>query len=75
MPDKKTTWTVNEIFRRYGNGFEKRHSLSDHERTVIAHLTRCRTEAMGGRVQTCESCGYTRVFSPDTFSNCQEFRL
>jgi predicted Zn-ribbon and HTH transcriptional regulator len=68
MPPGKTSWTVNEIFRRYGNEFAKQHRLSDHERTVIAHLTRCRTEAMGGRVQTCESCGYTRVF----YNSCRD---
>jgi predicted Zn-ribbon and HTH transcriptional regulator len=67
MPDK-TSWTVNEIFRRYGNEFEKRHRLSDHARTVIAHLTRCRTEAMGGRVQTCDRCGYQRVF----YNSCRD---
>jgi predicted Zn-ribbon and HTH transcriptional regulator len=64
----QTSWTVNEIFRRYGDEFEKRHRLSDHERTVITHLTRCRTEAMGGRVQTCENCGYTRVF----YNSCRD---
>jgi predicted Zn-ribbon and HTH transcriptional regulator len=64
----KTPWTVNEIFRRYGNEFEKRHALSDHERTVIAHLRRCRTVSMGGRVQTCGHCGYTRVF----YNSCRD---
>jgi predicted Zn-ribbon and HTH transcriptional regulator len=68
MSMDKTSWTVNEIFRRYGDEFEKRHRVSDHERTVIAHLTRCRTGAMGGRVQTCESCGYTRVF----YNSCRD---
>jgi predicted Zn-ribbon and HTH transcriptional regulator len=68
MAPQKTTWTVNEIFRRYGAEFEARHRLNDHERTVIAHLTRCRTEAMGGRLQTCERCGYTRVL----YNSCRD---
>ena len=67
MPEK-ASWTVNGIFRRYGDEFEKRRLLSDHERTVIAHLKRCRTEAMGGRVQTCDRCGYTRVF----YNSCRD---
>ena len=67
MPDR-TPCTVNDIFRRYGDEFIAKRKLSVHTRTVIAHLRRCRTEEMGGRVQTCDHCRYTRVF----YNSCRD---
>jgi predicted Zn-ribbon and HTH transcriptional regulator len=67
MPDP-TPCTVNDIFRRYGDDFAKRHNLSDHTRTVIAHITRCRTGELGARVQTCDRCHYTQMF----YNSCRD---
>jgi predicted Zn-ribbon and HTH transcriptional regulator len=67
MPNP-TPCTVNDIFRRCGDDFASRHNLSDHTRTVIAHIRRCRTEEMGSRVQTCDHCHYTQMF----YNSCRD---
>jgi hypothetical protein len=44
--------TVNELFRRYGEGVSV---TADGDRVVRA-LTRCRTAALGGHIHACKAC-------------------
>jgi hypothetical protein len=56
--------TLGEIFRRYGPAYRARYGermLPSH-RTVMAAIEGCRTEAMGGHLYICPSCG-TRRYS------------
>jgi hypothetical protein len=51
--------TVNEVFRNYGESYLQKHpEASLHERKVMRSIEICRTEALGGRVEECSSCGH-----------------
>jgi len=51
--------TVNEIFRSYGQSYILKHpQTSLHEKKVLRSIEICRTEALGGRVEECCSCGH-----------------
>jgi hypothetical protein len=51
-----------DIFQRYGALYRQKyaaHLLPSHRQAMIA-IERCRTEALGGQVYTCASCGEVR---------------
>ncbi len=51
-----------DIFRRYGAAYRQKyadHILPSHRQAMSA-IERCRTEALGGQVYACPSCGETR---------------
>ncbi len=50
-----------DIFRQYGSEYRQKyaaHLLPSHRQTMLA-IERCRTEALGGQVFVCPSCGET----------------
>jgi hypothetical protein len=54
--------TLGEIFRRYGAAYRARYGermLPSH-RAAMAAIEGCRTEALGGHVYSCPSCGTMR---------------
>lgn len=54
--------TVNEIFRAHAGAYLLKHpNTTLHERKVMRALEACRTEALGGRVEQCDRCGYTAI--------------
>src|ERR1700722_13635533 len=54
---------VADVFRRYGNAYRQQHgtSLSTAQRRVMTAIERCRTAALGGHVEQCDSCGHQRI--------------
>src|SRR5438105_11555566 len=54
---------VAEIFRRCGDRYRlEAGSLSLAQRRVMTAIERCRTAALGGHVEQCDRCYYTRVW-------------
>src|SRR5919204_45297 len=54
---------VADIFRRHGAAWRtanKAH-LSLGQRKVMTAIERCRTAALGGHVERCETCAHTRI--------------
>lgn len=53
---------VADIFRRYGPAYRQKHagSLSRGQRRVISAIELCRTAALGGHLEQCDSCGHQR---------------
>ncbi len=53
---------VADIFRRYGETYRQRHgaSLSTAHRRVMTAIEVCRTAALGGHLEHCDSCPYER---------------
>lgn len=53
---------VADIFRRYGEAYRQQHdgSLSTAQRRVMTAIEVCRTSALGGHLERCDSCGYER---------------
>jgi hypothetical protein len=51
-----------DIFHRYGPAYRQKytaHFLPSHRQAMLA-IERCRTEALGGQVYSCASCGEVR---------------
>src|SRR5437016_3224189 len=53
---------VADIFRRYGEAYRQQHgvSLSTAQRRVMTAIEVCRTAALGGHLEHCDSCAYER---------------
>jgi hypothetical protein len=53
---------VADIFRRYGSQYRQQHaeSLSLAQRRVMNDIEHCRTAALGGHLERCDSCGHER---------------
>ena len=49
-----------DIFRAYGASYRRDHPLPVSHLKVIEAVERCRTAALGGHLEQCDSCGYER---------------
>jgi hypothetical protein len=49
-----------DIFRDYGEKYRRDHSLPVSHLKVMRAVERCRTAALGGHMQQCDSCGFER---------------
>jgi len=62
-------WEVAEVFRRHGPAYRHRHadSLSRGQRRAMRAIERCRSAALGGHLERCDSCGHERI----TYNSCR----
>jgi Transposase zinc-binding domain len=62
-------WEVAEVFRRHGPAYRHRHadSLSRGQRRAMNAIERCRSAALGGHLERCDSCGHERI----TYNSCR----
>ena len=53
---------VADIFRRYGEAYRQQHdgSFSTAQRRVMTAIEVCRTAALGGHLERCDTCAYER---------------
>jgi len=60
---------VADIFRRYGEAYRNEHdgSLSTAQRRVMSAIELCRTAALGGHIEQCDSCGHER----NAYNSCR----
>jgi hypothetical protein len=61
---------VADIFRRFGPQYRQTHSasLSQAQRRVMRAIEVCRTAALGGHVEQCDTCGHQRI----AFNSCRD---
>jgi hypothetical protein len=54
---------VAEVFRRFGDGYRQRHgaSMSTAQHRAMSAIELCRTAALGGHVERCDSCDHQRI--------------
>jgi hypothetical protein len=52
---------VADIFRQHGYDFRLTHPLSPEQRRVMRAIERCRTAALGGHIDQCDTCGHQRI--------------
>ena len=54
---------VADVFRHYDDAFREQHggSLSTAQRRAMTAIEICRTAALGGHVEQCDSCGHQRI--------------
>jgi hypothetical protein len=49
-----------DIFRAHGESYRRAHPLAVSPLKVMQAVERCRTAALGGHLEQCDSCGYER---------------
>src|SRR6266496_5281476 len=49
-----------DIFRAHGESYRRDHPLPVSHLKVMQAVERCRTAALGGHLEQCDSCGYER---------------
>lgn len=49
--------SVADIFRRHGDAYIRGRPLPQRQLRVVRDIQRCRTAALGGHVQVCDTCG------------------
>ena len=61
---------VADIFRHYGEAYRQKHgaSLSTAQRRVMTAIEVCRTAALGGHLEHCDSC----PFEPPCYDSCRD---
>lgn len=61
---------VADIFRHFGQLYRERHaeSLCRGQLRVMNAIERCRTAALGGHVEQCDTCGHQRI----TYNSCRD---
>jgi hypothetical protein len=50
-----------DIFRRHGPAYRQAHRLPRHQLRLMRAIETCRTAALGGHVERCGQCQYTRI--------------
>jgi Putative transposase/Transposase zinc-binding domain len=59
---------VGDILRGHGPAYAARHPVSAAQAQVLRRLAACRTAALGGHVDTCGGCGFTRT----SYNSCRD---
>src|SRR6266568_7619229 len=49
-----------DVFRRYGQSYQRTHRLLACEQRVMRAVSICRTQELGGHLDRCDSCGFER---------------
>jgi hypothetical protein len=54
---------IADILCRHGQDYARAHAahLGRVERRVMSAITACRTAALGGHVEACDTCGVSRI--------------
>jgi hypothetical protein len=58
---------VADIVREYGAAFRTTHHVSHEQAKVLRAIVQCRTAALGGHVEVCESCGVEQI----SYTSCR----
>jgi len=68
MKDNGSKPEVADIFRTYGQRFRDMHRVTAQQYKVMRRIEICRTVALGGHVEACDQCGYTR----NAYNSCRD---
>ena len=59
-PAETTACELADIFRCYGEAYQKTHPLTPAQGKALWAITHCRTAALGGHREWCTACGFER---------------
>ena len=57
-----------DILRAHGDRFRDKYRISPDQSRVLHRLAVCRTAALGGHLDTCETCGVTQ----NSYNSCRD---
>lgn len=52
---------IADIFRQHWRAYQRRYGLSQREWSVVWNIIRCRTAALGGFIEQCDTCNKLRI--------------
>ena len=64
---EKPAYELANIFRLFGDAYRQQHHVSHEQRLVMRDIVQCRTAALGGHVDACDSCGGLRI----SYNSCR----
>lgn len=67
IPQRSSKIEVGDIFRQYGQPYIENHKLPLQSLKAMNAIELCRTSALGGHVDECDSCGHTRI----SYNSCR----
>jgi hypothetical protein len=67
MENTRQRIELADIFSDHAQDFLSRHSLCTEQRKAFDAIRQCRTAAMGGHLDRCDHCGYTR----QSYNSCR----
>ncbi len=67
-PSSRPPHELADILRLYGAEYRLTHRLPLHHLKVMSAIERCRTAALGGHVEECDSCGHQRL----SYNSCRD---
>jgi hypothetical protein len=59
---------VADILRAHAQAYRCTHRPSPAQQKVMRHIADCRTAALGGHLEECDSCGHQRI----SFNSCRD---
>lgn len=59
---------VADIFRLYGDSYQKTHAVSYDQLKAMHHIRICRTAVLGGHVAQCDQCGFEQI----AYNSCRD---
>jgi hypothetical protein len=65
---RRPTFQLGDILRRHGPTYAERHPVSPEQAKVLRCLAACRTAALGGHLDACGACGFTRA----SYNSCRD---
>src|SRR6516225_4961225 len=63
-----TTVEIGDIVRAHGAAYQARHPVTPQQARVLRRLAECRTAALGGHIDACSDCGFTRI----SYNSCRD---
>jgi hypothetical protein len=63
----KPVYELAQVVRLYKQSFIQKHAPLKHHLSVLHAIEQCRTAAMGGHVDQCNSCGHLRI----SYNSCR----
>ena len=63
-----TECTIQDVFQRFYQDYEKNHALSGAQRKAAYHIMNCKTGAFGVNISVCEDCGCISVH----YNSCRD---
>lgn len=66
-PVERPSCELADIFGQYGEAYQRTHRLRPAQRKAAWAITHCRTPALGGQRQWCETCGFEQF----TYHSCR----
>ncbi len=59
---------VADIFRAHGAEYLHTHRVTEAQRRVLRAIVQCRTAALGGHIEECDTCGAERI----AYNSCRD---